>query len=205
MQSTYADLSSCEDILKKEYKLSLEENLTILQIEIENMNEKTLTNKIEYAIFNNKKEKLNLTYCNNLDIFVHYNIKNISSFNESMYLYYSQLGIDILNINDSFFNDICYPFSNSKTDIIIKDRISDIYQNYSICEDNCKYNQTDLELNSITCICHIKTEMNTEISPPNFNTIIKDTFRDSNFGVLKCYKLIFSLEYKLNNVGFWIF
>ena len=34
---------------------------------------------------------------------------------------------------------------------------------------------------------------------------MEDTFRDSNFGVLKCYKLIFSSEYKTNNIGFWIF
>ena len=56
IQSSFADLSLCEDILRKEYKLSLNEILTILQIEIENMNEKTLTNQIEYAIFNQKKK-----------------------------------------------------------------------------------------------------------------------------------------------------
>ena len=42
--------------------------------------------------------------------------------------YYSDLGIDIFNSKDSFFNDICYPFSNENSDIILKDRILDIYK-----------------------------------------------------------------------------
>ena len=204
-QSTYVDLSLCEDILREKHNLPHDEILTILQIEIDKMNEKSITNQLEYSIYNQKKDKLNLSYCNNIDITVYYNIKNNSMINKSMILYYSDLGIDILNINDSFFNDICYPFSNSKSDIILKDRIEDIYQNYSICDNNCKYDNINLELNSVACTCQIKTEINTEIDPPAFESIISDIFLSSNFGVLKCYKLIFSSKYKLNNIGFWIF
>ena len=46
---------------------------------------------------------------------------------------FKDLGVDIFNINDSFFNDICHPYSDSKNDIILEDRIIDIYQNYSLC------------------------------------------------------------------------
>ena len=203
--STYADLSLCEEILREKYKLSSNEIMIILQIEINRIDEKVLTNKIEYAIYNQKKEKLDLSYCKNLDITIHYDIIEVSSLNKTMISYYSDLGIDILNIKDSFFNDICYPFSNSNSDIILKDRISDIYQNYSLCEPNCEYNHSDIESNSVTCICQIKTEINTEIEPPVFSTIVIDTFKNSNFGVLKCYNLIFSSQYILNNLGFWIF
>ena len=136
---------------------------------------------------------------------VHYNIKDNSLLNKSMILYYSELGIDIFNLNDSFFNDICYPFSNSNSDIILKDRISDIYQNYSLCDDNCEYDFIDIESNTVTCNCEIKKEINTKVSSPVFSKIVKDIFKDSNIGVLKCHDLIFSLKININNIGFWIF
>jgi hypothetical protein len=169
------------------------------------MNDKALTNQIEYAIYNHKKEILELSDCKNIKVKVQYKIKDNSNLNKSMILYYSGLGIDIFNINDSFFNDICFPYSNSNSDVVLKDRISDIYQNYSLCDNNCEYDFIDINSNSVTCICEIKTEFNTYISPPFFSTIIKDIFKDSNIRILKCLHLIFGFKYSLNNVGFWIF
>ena len=169
------------------------------------MNDKALTNQIEYKIYNNEKEVLNLSLCENIKLQVKYNIKDNSKLNKSMILYYSELGIDIFNLNDSFFNDICFPFSNSNSDIILKDRISDIYQNYSLCDNNCEYDFIDIESNIVTCNCEIKTEVNTAVSSPVFNNIVENIFKNSNIGILKCHDLIFSLKIQLNNIGFWIF
>ena len=204
-QSTFVDFSLCEDILRIKNNLTNNETLTFLKIEIDKMNDKSLTNQIEYKIYNHKKEVLNLSLCENIKVQVHYNIKDNSELNKSMILYYSELGIDIFNLNDSFFNDICYPFSNSNSDIILKDRISDIYQNYSLCDNNCEYDFIDIESNTVTCNCEIKKEVNTAVSSPVFNTIVKNIFKDSNIGILKCHDFIFSLKIKLNNIGFWIF
>ena len=204
-QSTYVNFSLCENVLRIKNNLTNNETLTILKIEIDKMNEKALTNQIEYAIYNEEKEILELSDCENIKIKVHYNIKDNPNLNKSMILYYSELGIDIFNINDSFFNDICFPFSNSKCDIVLKDRISDIYQNYSLCDSNCIYDFIDIYSNSITCICDIKTELNIYLSPPVFSTIIKDVFKDSNIQILKCLDLIYSFKYNLYNIGFWMF
>ena len=204
-QSTYVNFSLCENVLRIKNNLTNNETLTILIIEIDKMNEKALTNQIEYAIYNQKKEILDLADCENIKVKVHYNIKNNSNLNKSMILYYSGLGIDIFNINDSFFNDICFPYSNSNSDVVLKDRISDIYQNYSLCDNNCEYDFIDIDSNSVTCTCDIKTEFNIYLSPPFFSTIIKDVFKDSNIRILKCLHLIFSIKYNLYNIGFWIF
>ena len=203
--STYIDFSECEKILRKEYHLSPEEILTILQIEIDKMDEKSLINQIEYAIYNEKKEQLNLDYCKDIEIKINYEIKDESLLNKSMISYFSDLGIDIFNINDSFFNDICYPYSNSFSDLVLNDRKSDIYQNYSLCDNNCEYDGIDLQNKSITCSCKIKTEIDTDIKPPEFAVIVEDTFIYSNFGVIKCYNLVFSLKNKKNNFGFLTF
>ena len=102
-----------------------------------------------------------------------------------MLTHFSDLGIDILNIKDSFYNDICYPYSNSVSDLILKDRISDIYQNYSLCDNNCEYNSIDLKNMSISCSCKIKTDINTDIEPPTFGNIVEDTFIYSTFWCIK--------------------
>ena len=40
---------------------------------------------------------------------------------------------------------------------------------------------------------------------PNFSRIIKDIFKDSSFGVIKCFNKVFYFKNKINNIGFWIF
>jgi len=204
-QSSYVNFTLCENILRIKNNLTNNETLTILKIEIDKMNDKALTNQIEYAIYNEQKEMLELSDCENINVIIHYNIKDNSNLNASMIIYYSDLGIDIFNINDSFFNDICYPYSNSYSDIILKDRISDIYQNYSLCDNNCEYDFIDFDSNSVICKCKVKIKINTYLSPPIFPTIVKDIFKDSNIGILKCLHLIFNFKHLLYNIGFWIF
>ena len=48
-KSTYVNFTQCEEILRKKLNISENEILTILQIEIDKMNEKALTNQVEYA------------------------------------------------------------------------------------------------------------------------------------------------------------
>ena len=90
----------------------------------------------------------------------------------------------------------------------LDDRIKYLYQNYSLCEEGCTYNSIDLNNMNIACNCKIQGNDNT--SSFNMTTLVfeqpKDTgFFDSNIGVIKCYKLVFSLNNKLNNIGFIIF
>ena len=202
--STYVEFSICEQILRKQYKIPETEVLTILQIEIDKLKENSLTNQVEYEIYNEKKEKLDLSYCKNVQIKVNYEIKDSSLINKTMASQYSDIGIDIYNSKDSFFNDICYSYSNTNSDIILKDRVLDIYQNYSLCDNNCEYEKIDIETMTVKCSCNVKTEITVEVSEPVFGTIIEDSFKDSNFGVILCYNLVFNLDSKKNNIGFWI-
>ena len=204
-KSTYIEFSLCEHILRKHYNLSSTEILTVLQIEIEEKDEKVLTSQVEYEIYNEKKEKLNLSYCHDVEIKVNYEIKNVRLINKTMIEHYSSLGIDIFNSEDLFFNEICYPFSIANSDIILKDRIIDIYQNFSLCENECKYELIDIEEMYIRCSCQVKEEINFEPSKPIFTKVIKETFENTNFGVIRCFKIVFNLNNKSNNIGFFLF
>ena len=79
----------------------------------------------KYIKFNEKKEKLDLSVCKEENIKINYDL-NLSNINITKVKYYSDLGIDIFNINDDFFNDIFFSFSMNNSDIILNDRVNEI-------------------------------------------------------------------------------
>ena len=202
--TTSIDFSNCENILRQKNRLSESSVLILYQIEINNPNQQSLFNYVEYAVFNENREILDLSVCENEFIDIKYQI-NTSMINKTKVKYYADLGIDIFNINDNFFNDICYPYYEDDSDLILKDRVTDIYENYSLCENNCNYNKINLTDYTVSCKCSIKKEVSREYPPPKLAKIIIDSFKDSNVGVIKCYNLVFGLKNKLKNIGFWIF
>jgi hypothetical protein len=175
--------------------------MTFFQVELKNNDSKSLINQVEYQAYYNKTF-LNLSLCNNTNIKVYYSIKDNSFIDFSSVASFQDSGIDIFNINDSFFNDICHPYSNGEDDLILKDRIKDIYLNYSLCEQGCTYNEVDLDYMTIACDCQVKDNISTVVSPLNLDQIIETP---SNFEVIKCYNLVFSWDGKMKNYGFWIF
>ena len=203
--STYVDFAACEEILRKKNNISDSEILTIMQIEIDSKNERSLVNKVEYAIYNSKKEKMDLSDCSDVKIKVNYEIRDPSIINPSVISSFSKDGIDILNINDSFFTDICYPYSDNSSDITLEDRVKDIYQNFSLCEDGCYYEQSDINMYSIVCNCEIKQNVSSVETSSNFGDMILFTFQSSTFSVIKCTNLVFSLKGIKGNIGFIIF
>ena len=198
------DFSECEKILKEKYPSS---NFIFLQINMKNSNQNCLTEQVEYEVYNDQKELVDLSLCKDVEISIEYEIANYSSLNLDDISSFKDIGVDVFNIYDDFFNDICYSYSDSNTnsDMILKDRVSDIYQNYSLCGSECEYDSFNLEKMSANCICKVKQEVNTKLEQGNFKTYIKSAFLESNFGVIKCYNLVFSLKGKLYNYGFWIF
>ena len=203
--STYINFLECENSLRRENNLPPESILTVIQIEIYKYEDKSLTNQVEYAVYNDQKIKLDLSVCENDKIEINYAINNNSLIDFEKISYFSNMDVDIFNSKDKFFNDICYPYSENNSDMILNDRISDIYQNYSLCDDNCEYNNMNISSMLITCSCEIKTEIETKKPDLKFNKIYLDLFTETSFGVIKCFKLVFNFKNKLNNIGFIIF
>ena len=201
---THVNFSECEAILRNHYHIPESSIMTFLQIELENDDSKSLINQVEYQAFDGNKTFLDLSLCENVNIQVIYSIKNKSlvDFDKDKAIYFKQSGIDIFNINDSFFNDICEPYSESDDDLILEDRIKDIYQNYSLCEEGCAYDKIDLEMLTITCECKVKGNISAIIKPIHLE---HSEGSSTNFDIIKCYNLVFSLKGKLNNICFWIF
>ena len=202
--STHIDFSECENILRQNPNIS-SSILTILQLEIDNKNDNSLVNQLEYIIYDENKNKVDLSVCKNISMQQYLKLKN--DFDVSNYNNYKNSGIDIFNINDSFFNDICHPYSDSESnnDIILRDRIKDIYQNYTLCNDGCSYTEINPEYKTVSCNCQIKTNISLEDNY-TLNTPKLDEIKvDSNFALIKCSNLVFSYKGKSKNAGFWIF
>ena len=198
---THVNFSECEKVLREHYKIPESTIMTFLQIELENNNSKSLINQVEYQAYDGNKTLLDLSLCKDVNIKVFYSIKENSSslLDLDLVSRFKENGIDIFNINDSFFNDICKPYSESNNDLILDDRIKEIYQNYSLCENEC--NLENIESEMISCECKVKSNVNTSISEPN---LVEVEGSSTNLAIFKCYNLVFSLEGKLNNYGFWI-
>ena len=201
--TTFINFSNCESKLRNEYNLSNNSILTTLQIEIQSKIKNSLTNQVEYAIFDDKKNKLNLSICTDSKVNINYEINDPSVLDKNLISSFSDKGIDILDSKNEFFNDICFSYNENNTDVILSDRISNIYQNYSLCGLNCLYENINLTLNMIKCSCDIKTNISTEEEAPNFAEMVGKTFKNTNFAIIKCYKSAFTNL--SSNIGFIVF
>ena len=194
---TSINIGKCERRLRDQYEIEDNKELIIFKIEyfVEGYNIPI----INYVLFTEDgKIKLNLDYCKNLTI--KYNIP--VSINESE-LYKYEPGSD-------YYNDECFTHTTeSSTDITLYDR-KNAYNsnNLSLCEINCTYQGYNISNKKVECKCKVKSsflfvlDFNIDRDKllhkfVNFKSLV-------NFPVLKCYKLLFSKEGLISNVGSYI-
>ena len=208
--STYIDFQSCEAKLREENGLNESAVLSVFQTQTTSTNEKSITNKVQYVVYDENNNELDLSVCNDEKIKINYAIRNDTALDTTKLKSFGDKGIDILNSSDPFFNDICYSYSSEGgSDIILKDRISDIYQNFSVCDSGCNYESIDTVQMTVACSCSISNDTDSDEedddSSLNLKDILLNLFEDSTFGVIKCFNLVFDISNKKNNIGFWLF
>ena len=76
--STNIDFQKCEYILRNSSNIDISRILTLFQVEIDNINNQSLVNQIEYQIYDDNKTLLDLSECKDTDIEVYYSFKNDS-------------------------------------------------------------------------------------------------------------------------------
>jgi len=133
------DLGECGEILKNKYCKSKNDSLTILKLDIRLENE--TSTYVQYEIYEpNSKILLTLEECTGTNVVIDVPIE-LNTEMESLYDWLSQSGYNLFDANDSFYNDICTPYtSNNGTDIILSDRKKEFSDNkLSLCENNCNY------------------------------------------------------------------
>ena len=219
-------LGNCIEVLKNEYKIQNGDDLIVVEIETKEDKEKTkyldknkdsidLGKNVKLAIYDTSGNQLNMGFCEEEITIIKY-IGDLERVDLSQASEMADQGIDVFNARDSFFNDICHPFKNSKgCDLILRDRRNDLFQNVTFCGDECVYNGIDYSLMVANCICEAELIQINSIEENDNDNIhkkgvtlndITNSFTskllDFNYIVVKCYNLIFDIEILRKNIGF---
>ena len=86
-------------------------------------------------------------------------------------------------------------------DVTLKDRQNHYFQNISICEENCEYSGMNYDLFYATCLCQgVDVGTSDSIGKQVFS-LFEDTLISSNYKVIICYNVVFSVDTLTNNIG----
>ena len=205
------DFGECEKEIKRKEKLSEKDDLIILKLDLKSDDLKSTF--VQYEVYNPYTlERINMDICLNYVININVPV-NFDSNVEQIYNSLSEFGYNLFDSNDSFYNDICSTYTSlNGTDVTLTDRKNIIYNNnanVSLCQEGCKFKYYTSSTKKINCECTPqKAEEIKNIDAIIFsNYIYKNllvTLKNSNFFVMKCYKLIFTLKGQLNNIGSYI-
>ena len=190
-------LRECEKILKEYYNIDKDDSLLIFKIDF--FVEGLLMPIVEYEIYHPYTlEKLELSICNEEKIQISVPV----TINEE-YLFKHEP-------NSIYYNDKCYPStSENDTDIILSDRKNEfINNNLTLCENNCEFSGYNNETKQAICECEIKNEIdlssNMEIDKDKLLSYFSDIKSLINIDVMKCYKLLFTKEGIIKNIGSYV-
>ena len=202
------DLGYCEILLKYNYSISQDESLLIFKLDIKT--EDLLSTYVYYEIYDPTGTiQLDLDICKNVEIVINSPVildNTLELISNSL----NEFGYNLFDGNDSFYKDICAIYTTiNGTDILLSDRKNDLYrssQNQTMCQTGCKIKSYNSTNKKAICNCSINQEELKDLSVEDLfdkNVIAKsfyNTLSNSNFRVLKCYKLVISSKF-LKNIG----
>ena len=203
------DLGECENILKSKYNVSEDDSLIVIKTDIKN--EDKSSTYVQYEIYHPiTKEQLNLNYCSDVTITVNVPV-HLDDSTASLYESLSESGYNLFDSEDDFYNDVCSTYtSQNGTDMTLLDRQNEIYtavENISMCQTGCKFESYNKTTQKAKCNCEVQiNSTETDISKIDFSSssIVSSfitTLTNSNFLVLKCYKLVLTIKNILKNKG----
>ena len=206
------DLAECEQLLKEQEELSEDDDLIILKTDIKSENLSSIY--VQYEIYNPiTLNIISLDICSDIPISISVPI-NMDESTKSIYDSLRNSGYNLFDLNDSFYNDICSTYTTENgTDLTLSDRKNKMFDNnanISMCQIDCTFQFFNKTTNKAKCDCAIqKEEIVTNISKITFdkNELVDsffNTLKNSNFLVLKCYKLVFSKQGQNKNIGSYI-
>ena len=193
------DLSECEK------KLGLDKPLIIIKMDINRKD--NYPPQVEYMVINpDTHDKADLSACQDTKVDIYVPL-GISQEDLKLIDYGNEQGYNMIDPNDKFYNDICSRFnSESNTDVLISDRKSDFFINETFCEDGCDIGPVNTNTNKVKCQCEIKNSINTDsnFSPKKLLDSFYKSNSFSNFKVIVCANLVFSLAGQKKNYGSYI-
>ena len=208
------ELDECEERIRTEYHLKENDDLIILKTDISDEKDPSKI-IVQYEIYDPYTlEMIPLDICDDTTININIPVE-LDDVTKSLYKSMNNSGYNLFDLNDSFYHDVCTTYTTADgTDLVLVDRMKiyqDKAQNVYLCQEGCEFVQYNETTKKSKCNCNIKNKLSTmDITDIKFDkTLIVDDFllkalANSNFRVLQCYKLIFSLKGQMNNIGSYL-
>ena len=195
------DFGNCYSKAQNFY--SINDSLIIVTMEKYNNNNPITTNSFFDPKTNSKLEAE--TICKEIPIIIE---ECLSSFinkkeNYDLMVYLTNQGINIFDLKDSFYTNICFDFDFPiNRDITLKDRLLTFYPNITVCDPGCERIGINLTTMKAICRCQFIDILNSEFFKDNFiaSNFVDEVYEfisETNIEVIKCYKYMFKYFFKL--------
>ena len=206
------DLGECEDKLREQEGLNETEEFLMIKLDIKNKT--TNATLVQYEIFNPRNfSKVSLDVCKNITIKITVPVI-LEQTQLSLICNVEGYGYNVFDINDDFYNDVCSLYTaENGADMVLssrKNRIYDSIKEINLCQEGCEFSKFDTNKSKAECNCNVQTnETVTDVSKISFGKSdffdnFYSTLFNSNFRVIKCAKLMFSLKGMKSNYGFYV-
>ena len=211
--STIIDLRECEKRIYEYYGLIENENLYITSEVYQTKDPNKATNDFIFNVYLKNGTRIkDFSMCKDTPISISVPITNEEIMKLNLAKEFYKLGYDIYNLSSNFYNDKCTPSNINNSDIIISDRIKDVYpSNVTICPNNCTLDIVKIESKRANCICNISIPIESNsndniVSNIDTNKILNSFIDISmvNFDILKCNELLLTKDGLLYNIGSYI-
>ena len=211
LNSSIIDLGECSNLLKNRY-FPNNNNVSLIILKFEKMTNISSEKNIQFEVYDPFNfTKLDISICQNISIDI-YIPTQLSERTENLIEYIEKLGYNVFNLNSPFYTDFCTPFTIPEgTDMTLADRKKYIYEavmNEVNCQENCDFSSYDEENRYLECSCKVQEEINTvdykKFDLKKMYQTFYDVLKYSNYKVILCYKLVFSLKNFDFNKGRWI-
>ena len=158
-------------------------------------------------ILNSDEEEYYYYYSDNI-----YNNSNASKHIETIERFFKEK-MNIFNLSEPIFNDLCIHVEENENDVVLDDRINLYFQNYSLCNSNCVLSEIDMDNFIYKCKCSdmltltndnlgkLKVIDEDSFSKETISEEISDIFFETNFEVLSCFKILLFSNNFFNNFG----
>jgi len=206
------DLGECEDKLREQEGLNETEEFLMIKLDIKNKT--TNATLVQYEIFNPRNfSKVSLDVCKNITIKITVPVI-LAQTQLSLISNVEEYGYNVFDINDDFYNDVCSLYTaENGADMVLssrKNRIYDSVKEINLCQEGCQFSKFDTNTSKAQCNCNVQTnETETDVSKLSFGKSeffdnFYSTLFNSNFRVIKCANLMFSLKGMKSNYGFYV-
>ena len=205
------DLGLCEGKLRSRYGIDEADPLVVIKVDTKS--EDLTQTYVQYQIYDPRDlTPLDLSICNGIQININTPVV-LDNATSNLYDKLKESGYNLFDENDTFYTDLCSTYTTENgTDLTLTDRKNIIYSNNgnkTLCQNGCDLESYNSTTKKASCKCFPQLN-DTEVSlsavsnkfaMKNIADNFLKTLKNSNFLVMKCYKLAIDLKTISSNIG----